>query len=350
MTFGQLWAGRAFGTNIGNIFLKLDGPPERLSGKLHMNDEGMGFVVYSVMGSVDDHNNLSLTGTPDTHREGLILGNLSIQAHIQAQDQFTGEWSTDIGSAGTFVLHAHDKIAPQTSTPPTELSPEQLHTARHQFGAIAIDIDQIIALADSLQSDFDNCQLIITVVTDTEQARYLNDFKKTKFNTDRAKIIRLFAQQPEGNSINRAIQIEFGPQINTAMTQGANESWVLGMLQKIKRSIEPYERSYTTNFKKAGFGINQLLAAGMILFLPSLEKLSDRAVLMTGTLVSIFFVNRLHTRYLPLAAIYLRQRRKNFSNKIIPNLVSWLIAATAGLVVSLLAAYLKGILPNYFSG
>lgn len=341
MALGRLWAGRAYGTNIGNIFIKLNGDDTALAGTLHMNEPGVGIVVYSVQGEFDGLQ-LRLTGEPQTQIDGVAFGRLSAAASLNARGELNGEWSTSIGSAGTFILFPHDQG--QDLEADAGRFPDQLHTARHQFGAVAVNREQITAIAEEIQRDFKKRQVIVTVVAGTEQSRYLSDFKTTDFNTDRASIIRLFAQESEGSTVNRVVQVEFGPQVNTAMTQGSEESWVLGTLEKLKRSIRPLERGYTTNFKKFGFGINQLLFICAIVFLPSLGSLRDRAILMAGVLAIIFGVIWLHNHYLPFAAIHLGQRPKGIFERLTPSMVSWIIAVTASLVAALLAAYLQGLL------
>lgn len=343
MTLGRLWAGRAYGTNTGNVFVKLNGEDEALTGTLHLNEPGVGLVVYSVQGAFDGHQ-LILTGEPQTEIEGVVFGQLSAAANLDTRGELNGEWNTNIGSAGTFTLFPHDQA--QDLEADASKFPDQLHTARHQFGAVAVDREQITTIAEEIQRDFKKSQVIVTVVAGTEQSRFLSDFKAFNFNTDRAAIIRMFVQEPEGSGVNRVVQVEFGPQVNTAMTQGGEESWVLGTLEKLKRSIQPFERNYATNFKKFGFGINQLLVVGAVIFLPSLGSLQDRTVLMTGVLALTFGVNWLHNRYLPLAALYLGEKPKGILARLSPSVLSWFIATTAGIVALLLGSYLLGLLPT----
>jgi hypothetical protein len=339
MALGRLWAGRAFGTNTGNVFIKLDGTDSALNGTLHLNEPGVGLVVYSIQGAFDG-NQLTLTGEPQSQIEGITFGQLTATANLNTRGELSGEWNTSVGSAGTFFLFPHDQAQALEAAPGK--MPDQFHTARHHLGAVEIDREQITAIADEIQRDFKNTQVVITVVAGTEQSRFLPDFKTASFNANRASIIKLFVQEPESSGLNRVVQVEFGPQVNLVMTQGGDEPWVLGMLEKLKRYIRPFERVYTTNFKKVGFGINQLLLVGAIVFLPSLGSLRDRAILMFGVLALTFSVNWLHGRYLPYAAIYLSQKPNGMFARVAPSVMSWIIAATASLVAALLAAYLQG--------
>ncbi|MFT4171140.1 MAG: hypothetical protein QM639_01165 [Rhodocyclaceae bacterium] len=340
MALGHLWAGRAYGTNTGNLFVKLEGNDEALSGVLHMSEAGVGLVMYSLQGAFDG-NRLTLTGETQAQIEGVVFGQLTASATLTNKGELSGEWSTSIGSAGTFILFPHDQAQGIEDIP--NRVPDQLHTARHSFGAVEIDREQLTAIADEIQRDFKNAQVVVTVVAGTEQSRFLVDFKAIPFHDGvRTAIIKLFVQEPEGSGVNRVALVEFGPQVNMVMTQGGDEAWVLGMLEKLKRTIRPLERTYATNFKKLGFGVNQLLVVGTITFLPSLDTFRNRAILMAGVLALVLGVNWLHGRYLPFAAIHLGPKPTGLLARIAPSLASWVIAVSAGIAATLLAAYLQG--------
>lgn len=340
MALGKLWAGKAFGTNIGNLFLRLDGDDATLTGTLHFNESAVGIAVYNVEAKFDG-TRLAIAGKIVNQIEGFTFGDLEASGSLNATGQFDGEWKTTIGSAGTFVLFPHD-----TTNLPSEVDPsaDQFHTARHQFQAIEINRSQITQFAEEIQKEFTKRKVVMTLVAGTEQSRFLEDFKQLTFNADRAEIIKIFAQEPEIGGISRVVSVEFGPQVNSAMTQGANEAWVLGKLETLKRDLRRFERTYTTNFKRLGVGINQLLLASTIVVVPGLSNLRDRVVYMIATIGLVAAVNWLHTRYLPFAAIYLREKPQSMFKKLSPSIASWIIALTAGTIATLLAAYLQGYL------
>ncbi len=339
MALGRLWAGRAYGTNTGNLFVKLEGSNSSLEGRLHLNEAGVGLVVYAIKG-IFDGSHLALTGEPLTEIPNFIFGQLTANATLNNKGELAGEWETNIGSAGTFILFPHEQA--QNFEAMSEVRPDQFHTARNSFGAIEVDRRQITSLADDIQREFKNAQVVVTINTETEQSRFLPDFKNYNFNSERAISIKLFAQEAEANGLNKVVTVEFGQQTNIVTTQGGDEAWVLGMLEKLKRSIKPCERTYTTSFKRFGFGINQLLLVGAIVFLPSLESLRDRAVLMLTVLLLIYGVNRLHSRYLPFSAIYLDVKPIGPLARMAPTVISWVISVTASIAAALVAAYLQG--------
>lgn len=337
MGLGNFWAGGVAGTNTGKVFVQFEGEDAALTGSLHFNDADLGVVVYSLTGSFDGKQ-LTFAGLPQP--EGDEYAPLTATATLNAKGNLDGQWQTGQGTAGVFVLFPQQQG--QEAEPDTHTPPEQLHTGRHQFGAIQIDRDQITRVADDIQREFKSAKVVVTVVTGTEQSRFLPDFKTLSFNEDKATILKLFASEPEGTGVNRVISVEFGPQINAAITQGADEAWVLGMLERLKRSLSLFERSYATNIKRIGTGFPQVLLLAAIVYLPSLATFRDRSIFMIGVLAIIFGVNWLHSRYLPMAAIYLRKRPQALFSRLAPSIFSWLIALTAGAAATLLAGYLQG--------
>jgi hypothetical protein len=335
MTLTKRWAGRIWGTNTGNMFVTLEGEDAALVGTLRLNDETVGITVYTITGTFDALT-LSLKGQIKTKIEGVEFGELTAVGKMNPKGEILGDWETTIGSAGTFILHPH--VAQEQTNAPAKA--EQLHTARHNFGAIEIDKSQIVEIADSIEKDFPN--VIVTIVSGTEQSRFLQDFKNFQFPLDSAELVKIFAQKPDGLGLNQVVSVEFGPSLNTAMAQGGNEAWVLGQLETLKRDLKRYERTYVTSFKRWGIGINQVMILAAIVFLPSLSGLKDRTILMLIVLALVFAVNWLHSRYVPYAAIYLRQKKAGWVVKAWPRAASWGIGIVASIIAALAAAYLQG--------
>lgn len=335
MALTERWAGRTWGTNIGNLFVVLKEQENALTGTLRINEQGIGVAVYTVEGYFDAPI-INLTGTPAVEIEGVIIGQFTATGSMNAKGAIHGDWETTTGTAGMFVLFPHAEVA----QPDQVQRAEQFHTARHHFGAIEIDRQQIIEISESVRRDFP--AVIVTVVAGTEQSRYLDDFKELQFAAEKAELIKIFAQKADGVGANQVVSIEFGPQVNMAMTQGASEAWVLGQLETLKRDLKRYEQSYVTNFKRWGIGINQVMLLAAIIFMPSLESLSDRAILMVFVLSLIFAVNWLHARYVPFANIQLREKKTGWLGRVWPKVASWGIGIVAAALATVAGAYLEG--------
>ena len=83
--------------------------------------------------------------------------------------QLKGEWHTDTGTGGTFVLFPHEGMECDDRMDVSE--PSQIYTARHKFGAVALDKRQIITLAEKMQSYFATSEVVVTIASGTEQTR-----------------------------------------------------------------------------------------------------------------------------------------------------------------------------------
>jgi hypothetical protein len=317
------------------LFVKFEGDDNALKGTLHHNDSGAGIAVYNITGTFDG-SRLSIKGEPQTPAEGRPR-HINASAMLQPTGNLEGEWETDIGSAGTLELYPHDR---PVLTPSSVAIPDQMHTARHNFGPIEIDRDQIIALATDIQKGFPKSRVVVTFLTGTEQSRFLDDFEQLNVTAGRAQLLKLFVREPDGTGIDKIITVEFGQTLNYAMTQSSSESWSLGELEKLKREIGQLQRVYAT--RAVGVGVNQFMFVCTLVFLPSLPRLLDRAILMGAVVALIYTVNWLHTRYLPHAAIYLSKRKEGWFARFIPSTISWLIGIAASVIATILGAYLKG--------
>lgn len=202
---------------------------------------------------------------------------------------------------------------------------------------------KIIALADDIQRAFPNGRLIVTFTTDTEQSRFLEDFKLLNISAGQAELLKLFVREPDAAGIDKSVTVEFGPSINWVMCQGVSESWVLGELERLKREITKFERFYAP--KAFGVGINEFMLISAIVYLPSLSSLRDRAILMAGVVGLVYAINWIHRRYLPHAAIYLTKKKDGWIARTLPSVASWIVGIAATVIATLLGAYLQGWLP-----
>ena len=337
MPLSRLWAGRAYGTHTGNLFVKLQEADSSLAGTLRFAQDGAGVVVYNVHGNFDG-TQLTLLGTVEIQPPASVGGDLTIEASLKPTGNLAGEWQTTIGAAGTFVLYPHDN--PETAS--AGLTPDQLHTARHPFRAIDITREQIIELADEIQKDFLNARVVVTIAAEAEVSRFLDDYRNRTPRTDRARFLKLYVSEPEKTGTVRLVSIEFGQQYNLLVTQGGNEEWVLGSLERLKRAIRRYERVYTANAEWYGIGLKPILLLVAIALLPSLETFRDRAIMLGSVFLLNVGLDLFHQRYLPHAAIYLMPQREGLAVKVGLKVLSWVAGIAATIAAAVIAAYLKG--------
>lgn len=338
MAICKKWAGRLFGTNTGNLFATLSGEDKELTGRIHLNDPAFGIVVYQLTGAFDGHS-LSLKGVPEHAGEDVILGNLAAEARLNSKGTLDGDWSTDIGAAGTFVLHPHDQT--QSIEKSQDDKKDQLHTARHDFRALAVDREQLILLAEEIQAEFTLAKVVITTLSGTEKSMFLDDFKEASTKNEKAALFRLFVREAQDGGTDRIVSVEFGPQMNFAMTQDTDESWVLGMLEKLKKSIGPLERFYPTTYQKYGIGFNQIFLLSALVYLPNISDTLFRYGLVAFVLIMIWIITELHKHYAPFSALYMGSMPKGLFSKFLPVAFSWTMAATSALAATALATYLE---------
>ena len=101
------WNGRVLGTNTGNVAVSLEGEEDALTGLIRLNDDNDGVVVYKVSGTFNQ-GRLALEGVLDGEpEEGVEYGTLNVAGSLTAQGRLEGQWSTTVGTGGTFHLHPH---------------------------------------------------------------------------------------------------------------------------------------------------------------------------------------------------------------------------------------------------
>jgi hypothetical protein len=338
MPIGKTWAGRLFGTHTGNISVKLFGEDRALSGVLRHNDPGFGITVYKLTGSFAG-SKLVIEGTTDRTLESVEFPPIKATAVLQQVGSLEGDWESASGAGGNFTLWPHDG---SRGMPADVAVPDQLHTARHQFGPIAIELPDIIGIADDIQKELPRARIVVTFDTGTEQSRYLPDFKEMKFSAERASLLKIHGAEPDPSGIDRVLSVEFGQNVNVAMAQGVSRSWSLGALESLKRIVQRHQRGYA----KAQYGniVTRFILLGTIVALPSMDSLSQRAVLMLFAALVVFSINRIHDRYLPNAAVYLGEKAEGPLYKSFQFFGIWFIGAIGSTVVLLVGAYLKGLL------
>lgn len=119
---GRNWNGHVYGTNTGNVAVTLDGEDEALTGVIRLSDNQHGVIVYEVAGKFDD-GSIALTGKSQGKvPEGVIVGELTVTGALTPEGRIDGEWSTTIGTGGTFQLWPHNYQVRQVTPEPSRNS------------------------------------------------------------------------------------------------------------------------------------------------------------------------------------------------------------------------------------
>ncbi len=337
MVLVKNWNGKLYGTNTGNLHLRIECTQSEVSGILHVNDDAAGLYSYKVEGTYDE-NGLNMVGQPQNTNEDFDFGTLTTTARLSPKGNLEGEWETSIGTAGTFALYPHSQVGSHSTDPAPQFY-EQSHTKYYDLGAILIDRDQFIDLAEEIQKEFKKERVVISVVSETTHSCYLDAFKAGEPENKKVPIIKIYAQEAEGEDTNKVVAVEFGPEINRLMTQSHDEAWVLGKLAMLRAKVQKFERSYITNYKKLGVGMNQILLLMLIVVLPSLESISDRLFLSSVVLMVIGALGYLHKKFLPFAQIYLGEKPQGFGQKYFPSILSWGMGIIGGTIILVAAGF-----------
>jgi hypothetical protein len=342
-TLGKLWAGKLFGTNTGNVFLQFDQSEGALTGTLRFLDDRLGTVVYAVTGKFDG-SKLEFHGNCTKSAEGIQVGDVRGEGDLTSDGLLKGTWSSTLGTGGTFHLFPHD--APPPTTAATDLIPEQLHTATRQVGALRLYADDVRAMIGSLARDFKQGRVIATYrVGGSEVSKYANDFVAEFERLAELRYLKLAIQEPEAHGINRFASIELNPNgSNEIRVQGIQQSWVLGKAEALASDLQPRQKILATSFRKFGLNINGILLVLTAILLPDLS-LSRRFILVAVVVGVASLVYQLHVKFIPNVLIHLSEQKPGPLQRAIPQIVSWLIAATSALIAAIAYGLLKGELP-----
>ncbi|MBX3504887.1 MAG: hypothetical protein KF895_05370 [Parvibaculum sp.] len=344
---GRLWAGKLFGTNTGNVSAELNEQGDVVSGVIRFLDDKFGAVVYSVEGKFDG-TTLALQGEPSQAPEGVQVEKVSINGALTAEGELRGEWSSHLGTGGTFILFPHDYSAKKSV--PEGAVPEQVHSASRPLGAIRLYADDLKELIGFMSRDFSQARVIVTYRDGgSEISKYANDFIDAGERLESLRYIRLAIQEPDAHGINRLAVVELNANgLNEVRVQGVQETWVVGKAESLALFLRRYQKTLATTFRKFGLNINGVLALVALALIPELSI--ERRFLFIAALVGLVsLIAQLHTRFVSNVLVFLQREKPQILQRVWPQLLSWLITLSATLVAAVVYGMLNGDLPSLAS-
>lgn len=332
---GRIWAGNVYGTNTGNFFLKFDAVEPNVKGTLRLLDPVYGVAIYVVEGTYSE--TLELTGKVEQHQEGTTHGTISISGRLTSEGSLRGEWTSSIGTGGTFIAHPHDqeKLADQ----PTEKSsiPEQIYTHVIQLGSVSLYAADVLALVSELKKEFQGARLIATYSTGLgESTKYADDFVQEFDRLKSLTYLKLQIQEPEAHGINRVAVVElraFGS--NEVRVQGINESWAIGRAHALANFFKSFENIIVTGYKKFGLNLNSAIFLSMLVAIPEIHSILNRAVFVGAVIGMLALLLMMHSKFIPNATIKLSGPAPNRAARLLPTIASW----GAAILTSIVASY-----------
>jgi hypothetical protein len=340
MDIGKLWAGKLFGTNTGNIFVELQPTEGRFSGVLRVADDRFGVAVYDISGSFQA-GAIDFTGKAATAPSDTVHGDISAKGTMTAEGHLRGQWTSSIGTGGTFVLFPHDTS--ESASKSDLLVPEQLHTASRTAGALRLYAQDIQELSELLSRDFPQGRVVLTYrERGHEVSAYASDIQGQFGRLGQLRYLKLYIQAPDVNGLTKFAYVEMNADgLNEVRVQGAQESWVIGKAETIALFLKSHQKPLATTFRSFGLNINGLLAIATLVAMPELP-LPRRSVFVTAMAIIGWSILKAHTRFIPNFIAYLVPHPPGLLERTWPQAISWLIAATSALIASIIYGILKG--------
>lgn len=335
-TLTKLWAGRIYGTNTGNLFLSLEEIGPTLRGTLRILDSQFGVASYAIVGSYGEE--ISLNGTPLQAHEGIALGTILVNAHLTAEGNLRGQWESSLGTAGTFEAFPHEQDSISQSLGDRQVVPEQIYTHNIKLGALTLYEADVRAILATIRNDFLSGRPIVTYsVGAGEVTKYADDFFSETTGLSTLSYLKLQIQEPEAYGINKIIVIELQAYgINEVRVQGTNESWVIGRAEVLATFLRKHQNFLATGYKKYGLNLNQVIFMALLVVIPEIESLANRAIFVVVVFALLAILLQLHMRFIPNARIHFGNTTQNVFSRLIPTILSWFFAIAASIV----AAYL----------
>lgn len=220
----------------------------------------------------------------------------------------------------------------------TTALPEQFYSSTVVFGAVRIYADDLWELVEFIRKDFVVGRPIITyAVRGNEVTKYFEDFRKDASTLGELRRFKLVIQEPEAYGINKVVVLElsaFGQ--NEVRVQGINESWVTGKAEATARHLRKFEKGLVTTYKKFGLTLNQAIFLAMLVLIPAIQLLWQRAVFVVTVVVLLTILLAIHRRFIPNPILYLSKKEPTLLERAWPSVLSWLL----GIAASLIAAWI----------
>ncbi|WP_163133625.1 hypothetical protein [Agarivorans sp. Alg241-V36] len=333
------WAGKIYGTNTGNVFLELNQDESTLSGTLKIMDDIFGVSEYSCNGTISE-GEITLCCEPSAMVEGMELGEVTILAFIKQDGRLTGDWSSEIGTAGTFNIFPHNLDDKQSKSD----IPEQIFNKTISIGSLRLFKEDIINLISFMKKDFVEGRVIVTYSQrGSELTKFADDFLNDSDELNELNYFKAVVQEPEAHGINRVAVVElFVSGISEIRVSGINESWVLGKAESIYQTLKPKQNHFVTTYKKYGLNLNGIIFFSMLVVIPEIVTIENRAIFVLVVFLLLNILLFVHAKIIPNTLIYMQENKPNFFQRVWPTLVSWLVAASSSVAAAYIFMVLKG--------
>ncbi|MCM8557771.1 hypothetical protein [Sphingomicrobium sediminis] len=324
--FSRYWAGNIFGTNTGRFFLKFDSvASDALEGTLRLNDTVYGIAVFKAVGTYAG-GTLELKCEVVEAPENIEFGVVTATAKLVADGSFHGEWTSSSGTGGPLSLYPHSGVEIREEG----ASPTQTYTATRDLGALRITRSDLERIVGHLETRFPESRTVVSYIHEgTERAQFVSDFLKSDSSNQDLRWLKLSVNTAKATGHSKAVTIDLGQSFNRVMTNGTDESWVLGEAEALAGKLRPRLHKLASAVGKHRVNINQLILVAAVIVLPELELL-ERAAFAVSVIGLLLAASAAHSKWIPHFSAALGARSEGLWRKSWPSLLSWIITITAG--------------------
>jgi len=139
----------------------------------------------------------------------------------------------------------------------------------------------------------------------------------------------------------RIVTVDLGPKFNRVVTQGADESWVLGEAEAISSSLKQREQRLSTRIGRYGVNLNLLIAVAALVLLPELPLL-QRAGFTALVIIFLLLAASAQRAWIPNFVAELKEPTPSPLARAWPSILSWIISMTAGVAAAVAYGFLNG--------
>ncbi|MFK0690901.1 hypothetical protein ACFX5Q_22255 [Mesorhizobium sp. IMUNJ 23033] len=328
------WAGNLFGTNTGNLYCEISGPEKAFQIRLRVMDPVFGLTVYDGEGSFDG-TALHFTGKVVQSEPGVATSPIRGAGQLSSKGSITGDWQSELGHAGTFILHPHDAAGIAEAA---EDMRGTVHTETRKLGAIRLYRSDFNEIVSAIRKDFKVGQLFVTFSDrKTRQTMALDQFIDASKNLSTIRYLRLNVQERETEFINRVVVVELDADgENAILVQGGQESWARGEADFLKSVVDRGMTRTITSIKRFGLNVNGVMFVVGIAALPDLT-FTKRLLFLAVLFALIGAIFTLHKALISNAAVFMNEERPRTLRAYSEQAISVVIATVAGTIAA--AAY-----------
>lgn len=326
----EIWNGRLFGTNTGNVGAQLHTEGTTVKGEIRFLDDLFGPVVYTLEGSWDG-NLLQLSGQGVSQNPDITLGEVALEGSLANDGKLVGRWKSTLGTGGSFTLYPGPESGSVT-VKDADPAPEELHSTQERLGAIRLYRQDVVDLIELVLSDLSAERLVVNFKNGPTHTVLWSDIFLATIKADNIRFLKLSINDAAPGGSSRMVMVEFGHIYNEVTVQGESQVWVAGKANVLRDFLTKRQSHLVTQFKLWNVNITTLVVLVMIVVMPIFTSLIARAGVAVAVAIALMSLNWFHTRFIPASIASMGDRRPSLL-RFWPQWVSWLAGIISALIV-----------------